>query len=176
MSKLKSVMIKRETSTAVEELHSVSERIKRLAISIDGRPVISNPNSTTLEHNPPIFNNSAVPNSINMATFNTQTNGQAHVAPSGFQLTMPGKEMVSVLSTSSDNFDERYEMLNEVGRGGFSIVYRCRDKLTNEICAVKVTLIRCCCRSIIFTLLCRLWIFDLSDCESALILQEFVVK
>jgi serine/threonine protein kinase len=43
-----------------------------------------------------------------------------------------------VLSTSRDDFDVLYEKLNEIGRGGFSTVYRCRDKKTKQIYAVKV--------------------------------------
>src|SRR5216110_292280 len=33
---------------------------------------------------------------------------------------------------------ERYEILAEVGRGGMGIVYRARDRHTNEVIAVKI--------------------------------------
>lgn len=44
----------------------------------------------------------------------------------------------SVISTSRDDFDLIYERLDEIGRGGFSTVYRCKNKVTQEIYAVKV--------------------------------------
>lgn len=44
----------------------------------------------------------------------------------------------SVISTSRDDFDVLYEKLDEIGRGGFSTVHRCRNKKTQEIYAVKV--------------------------------------
>lgn len=44
-----------------------------------------------------------------------------------------------VLSISQHNFEDKYEKLNEIGRGGFSVVYRCKNKITNEIYAVKVS-------------------------------------
>jgi serine/threonine protein kinase len=44
----------------------------------------------------------------------------------------------SVLSTSRVDFDLRYQKLDEIGRGGFSVVYKCRDKETGTIYAVKV--------------------------------------
>jgi serine/threonine protein kinase len=45
-----------------------------------------------------------------------------------------------VLSTSRDDFDLLFEKLDEIGRGGFSTVYRCKEKKTREIYAVKVFL------------------------------------
>lgn len=44
----------------------------------------------------------------------------------------------NILINSKKNFNEIYEILNEIGRGGFSIVYKCKNILTNEIYAVKV--------------------------------------
>jgi hypothetical protein len=45
----------------------------------------------------------------------------------------------AILSKLSDDFDVKYEILNdEIGRGGFSIVYKCQNRLTKEIYAVKV--------------------------------------
>lgn len=44
----------------------------------------------------------------------------------------------SVLSTSKAGFDLRYQKLGEIGRGGFSVVYKCRDNESGNIYAVKV--------------------------------------
>ena len=44
----------------------------------------------------------------------------------------------SVLSTSRHDFDSAYEKLDEIGRGGFSVVYKCRDRVSGDIFAVKV--------------------------------------
>jgi serine/threonine protein kinase len=43
-----------------------------------------------------------------------------------------------VLSISRDDFDQIYQKLDEIGRGGFSTVYKCVNKITKEIYAVKV--------------------------------------
>jgi hypothetical protein len=46
-----------------------------------------------------------------------------------------------ILSKLSDDFDVKYEILNhEIGRGGFSIVYKCQNRFTKEIYAVKVSI------------------------------------
>ena len=52
------------------------------------------------------------------------------------EFNVPALEQV--LSTSRQDFDETYEKLDEIGRGGFSVVYRCRSRVTGEIFAVKV--------------------------------------
>ena len=44
----------------------------------------------------------------------------------------------SVLSSSRSGFEENYVKMEEIGRGGFSVVYKCRSLQTNEIFAVKV--------------------------------------
>lgn len=165
------VMIKRETSVAVSDLHSVSENIKRLAISIDGKPfptpdkptaapflATSHFNSVTSSNNS-LFSNSEVLQQEQKAQrsteFNYQLNSQMSVQAQQpptqgaaekdkvkFSLNVPspgpGSRVVPVLSQASDGFSERYEILNEVGRGGFSVVYRCRDRMSGEIYAVKV--------------------------------------
>lgn len=46
--------------------------------------------------------------------------------------------IVSVFSAAHDNFEAKYEKLNEIGRGGFSVVYQCREKISGNIFAVKV--------------------------------------
>jgi hypothetical protein len=125
-------MIKRETSVAVSDLHSVSERIKRLAISIDGKPVEST-NSAGRSS----YTSSNDSHDSNMAAFN-----ESHKM-SQFSLNMPqaGNPIVSIMSQANANFDGKYEILNEIGRGGFSVVHRCRDRSSGEMFAVKVLLL-----------------------------------
>ena len=48
------------------------------------------------------------------------------------------KPILTVFSSAEDGFESKYDLLEEIGRGGFSVVYRCRDKLTSEIYAVKI--------------------------------------
>jgi hypothetical protein len=48
------------------------------------------------------------------------------------------QSMEPVLSISRDDFDQIYEKLDEIGRGGFSTVHKCVNKITREIYAVKV--------------------------------------
>ena len=46
----------------------------------------------------------------------------------------------SFLSSNITNeiFNSLYEIIEEIGRGGFSIVYKCLNKATKKIYAVKV--------------------------------------
>jgi serine/threonine protein kinase len=50
------------------------------------------------------------------------------------------REFQSILSTasSSNDFNSIYEIINEIGRGGFSIVYQCQHRVSKQIYAVKV--------------------------------------
>lgn len=48
--------------------------------------------------------------------------------------------ILTVMSTAKDGFSNRYEILGEIGKGGFSTVYACRDKQTQKDYAVKVLL------------------------------------
>jgi serine/threonine protein kinase len=50
--------------------------------------------------------------------------------------------LLTVMSEADDNFASKYEKLEEIGRGGFSVVYKCRDRISNEIYAVKVVDLR----------------------------------
>jgi serine/threonine protein kinase len=140
-------MIKRETSVAVSDLHRVSERIKRLAISIDGKPVESNSfgslngsissGSSDSSLPPNVILPAPLPFVPNMTAFNN-----SHGPGFSLNLPQPGAEVVSVFSQAKENFSDKYEMMHEVGRGGFSIVYKCREKVTNHIYAVKVVDLR----------------------------------
>ncbi len=93
---------KREISTSVTDLHvnTVSDSIKRLAISHDGHPEpamnIRNPNSIE---------------------------------------SMP---ILTVMSSAQDDFRSKYQLIAEIGKGGFSTVYQCRSKTSGLDYAVKV--------------------------------------
>jgi len=95
---------KRVISTSVSDLHlnSVSDSIKRLAISHDGHPEkamnISDPDSLPKQH----------------------------------------VGILTVMSSARDDFSSKYEVLREIGKGGFSTVYQCRNKNTGMDYAVKV--------------------------------------
>jgi hypothetical protein len=112
---------KRETSTTVSDLHfnSMADSIKRLAISKDGYP----------EH--------AVGASANNSTNEDITTGRAlpHPGAVGPRRT---SGIVTVTSTAKDDFNSKYDIVREIGRGGFSIVYQCRDKSSQVDYAVKV--------------------------------------
>lgn len=97
---------KREISTSVSDLHlnSVSDSIKRLAISHDGHPK----------------------KAMNITN------------PSALQHQHQHASILTVMSSAQDDFSSKYEMLREIGKGGFSTVYQCRSKRTGEEYAVKV--------------------------------------
>ena len=41
--------------------------------------------------------------------------------------------------TTGDRFDDVYELGERIGQGAHSVVYKCRDIIKGEECAVKVT-------------------------------------
>ena len=64
-------------------------------------------------------------------------NGQPYAVPS----ISPPKEsnhVLTVMSNARDDFNARYEVVREIGKGGFSTVYQCRNRSTNIDYAVKV--------------------------------------
>jgi len=93
--------LKRETSTSVSDLHlsTVSDSIKRLAISCEGHPKMA----LAITH----------PETIEAG-------------------------VLTVLSKASDDFYSRYDVIREIGKGGFSTVYQCRSKQSGIDYAVKV--------------------------------------
>jgi serine/threonine protein kinase len=81
------------------EFSTVEEKIKRLAISIDGRPMA--------------------------LSIHNRLESNGHV--------------MTVMSNARDDFASRYDILREIGKGGFSTVYQCRRKDTGVDYAVKVS-------------------------------------
>lgn len=43
-----------------------------------------------------------------------------------------------VMSTAREDFSAKYDIIREIGKGGFSTVYQCRDRPTKKDYAVKV--------------------------------------
>ena len=127
---LKMSSVKRETSISVTDLHNVTDHVKRLAISVDGHPAQSPPSSSTSPHastaqeyqQQTLFD--AAPNE---RTKDTATNGVA---------------ISSILSQAKTNFFSKYELMQEIGRGGFSTVHQCQDKDSGAMYAVKVVDLR----------------------------------
>jgi serine/threonine protein kinase len=98
---------KREISTS--SVNTVSDSIKRLAISHDGHPERV---QMTNDH---------------QTTTNVQQRVETQHPP-----------IVTVMSNAKDDFISRYEVIREIGKGGFSIVYQCRHRVTLVDYAVKV--------------------------------------
>ena len=53
-------------------------------------------------------------------------------------LSLHGTESASKMRSLPKTFDSKYVKLEEIGRGGFSYVYRCQDIATKVIYAVKI--------------------------------------
>lgn len=53
--------------------------------------------------------------------------------------TSGANKLNTVLSVANDiNFESKYELMQEIGRGGFSVVYKCRERATGIVYACKV--------------------------------------
>ena len=50
-----------------------------------------------------------------------------------------GMRLETVMSTAKENFNGKYDTLREIGRGGFSVVYQCRNRASGVDYAVKVS-------------------------------------
>ncbi len=70
------------------------------------------------------------------------------IAKDGIAVPMPltirkptesSSNLVHVMSSARDDFAQRYEIIREVGKGGFSTVYQCRNRQTRVDYAVKVS-------------------------------------
>lgn len=66
-------------------------------------------------------------------------------APS-IQPPTPPKHILTVMSNAHDDFNSRYELIREIGKGGFSTVFQCRSRGSGLDYAVKVSqpLLLCC--------------------------------
>ena len=51
---------------------------------------------------------------------------------------LSGIPIVTVMSNARDDFFHKYEVIREIGKGGFSTVHQCRNKTTKVDYAVKV--------------------------------------
>lgn len=136
---------KRETSISVTDLqdfHNVSDSIKRLAISIDGHPSSSHSaeeymgksNSPIL--NPPMTTKGTTADNADALLQNRMAKDLP--APEN-RLKATGAPIKSILSNARSDFTEKYELLSEIGRGGFSTVFQCQDKASGILYAVKVS-------------------------------------
>lgn len=110
-------MLKRENTTDPEKLRNMdqdmADGIKRLAISHDGRPE------------------------------GVQRDGRLHLAP---PVTNPpgrgGKPILTVMSNAKDDFETKYEIMKEIGKGAFSTVYQCEARDSGNMYAVKMVDLR----------------------------------
>ena len=84
---------------------SMSDSIKRLAISQDGHP---------------------------QAALSVKN-------PANITAPLHGG-ILTVMSSAQDDFSSKYSLVREIGKGGFSTVYQCKEKGTGIDYAVKVTI------------------------------------
>jgi hypothetical protein len=63
-----------------------------------------------------------------------------HARPMPLAVRRPSENqpILTVMSNAHDDFGQRYEIIKEVGKGGFSTVYQCRNRQTGIDYAVKV--------------------------------------
>lgn len=54
------------------------------------------------------------------------------------QMPPEDSDVIHIMSTSKSNFTDVYQLLGEIGRGGFSTVFRCKHLISQQIYAVKV--------------------------------------
>ena len=94
----------------------MADSIKRLAISHDGHAVPAGL--------------SAVSESSASIEVSVSSEPVAHHHNNGLR---------TVLSTASDHFYDKYDLVKEIGKGGFSTVHQCREKRTGRDFAVKVS-------------------------------------
>lgn len=112
--------MKRETSISVEQLYdnstnhnNLSESIKRLAIH---NSIQSNSDTISIENNMSI-------QPLHLQFPESSSNNNM---------------MKTMMSNMNDGFYLKYELGKEIGKGGFSMVYQCKDRSNGNTYAVKI--------------------------------------
>lgn len=157
---------KRETSISVSKLHDDSTTItgnfKKLAISFDGIPQSQSNSSRNTSPDIRLSDinqnnyNQGLPSTIesqitpdnsisNMEYYsksneiiNETNNSTDNVDDSINFLNDSQFSFKSIMSSARTDFSDKYDLIKEIGRGGFSTVFQCREKRTNLDYAVKV--------------------------------------
>mmetsp|Transcript_7380 Transcript_7380/g.12421 ORF Transcript_7380/g.12421 Transcript_7380/m.12421 type:complete len:993 (-) Transcript_7380:289-3267(-) len=150
--------LKREVSKSIADLQVT---VKRLALDEENREQNSTVDSTLSSHlrsssnSPPTGHSSLIStiasspvpserepkssskeNTMNMNSIDSDTE-----SGTGTESNMNGQStnsLKTVLSSSRNDFDDCYIKMEEIGRGGFSVVYKCKSIQNNAIFAVKV--------------------------------------
>lgn len=65
--------------------------------------------------------------------------GHPVAAPSILPPVRAPSPILTVMSNAKDDFTSRYEVIREIGKGGFSTVYQCRQRTSGRDFAVKVS-------------------------------------
>jgi hypothetical protein len=148
--------VKRQTSISVADLHNTSiltKGIKRLALehptdtnsissttlstesSLDIQPDLSKSleSATTLNYPAPPLPQAPAPEEIPTSQPTSKFSKQ--------KLEQMAAYVKTILSqVNEQDFDTKYELGREIGKGGFSCVYQCKDRITGNVYAVKVCL------------------------------------
>lgn len=112
---------------------------EEMMTSIDGNG--ENNGSNNSPHSSP--NSQASPNSQTSPT-NSDNNHSNTIPPrimiqhNNMNNNLTPKSLERVLSSAETNFEGKYEMLGQIGKGGFSQVHRCKHLITGDTYAVKV--------------------------------------
>ena len=106
--------VKREISTSVVNL----QEFKRLAVSTGSKPSFDSIFDTSRE----MINQDGARNQLVNVPQNQSQN------------------VLTVMSAAGTDFDSQYEKIREIGRGGFSTVFQCKNRSSGHPYAVKVSL------------------------------------
>ena len=135
--------LKREVSESVVNLR---QTVKRLALEDSNLNIISIPQQQQTQHLPQEGNEEEQEEENQEEEADDEEEEyeeeQDQQQEDQQQQQQQEQKIEAVLFNSKVNFELNYEKLNEIGRGGFSIVYKCRNKLNNEIYAVKVKILK----------------------------------
>lgn len=131
-------MLKRETSLSVSDLHlGITDNIKRLALSNS----FDSKNFQNNLANGESYNSILSQVTIDNSNQTEATSNSATTLPTALALVRPvsimsnnSNYMRTVLSTFNEqSFQNKYELGKEIGKGGFSMVYQCMNKLTGKL-------------------------------------------